>query len=132
MEKLTNDGMRQLFSSLGLKYALHVTYDNVVMLHSILVQELHGSDCFEGTYRMNKNIEFKVNKRKKSRDFIFAGLTCNAFYFTGREAVSFNSDGFIGFCGWSDSYNDQPILRGFKKWCEWLCSNQLGQKEPLQ
>ncbi|RHL22642.1 hypothetical protein DW029_08315 [Collinsella sp. AF38-3AC] len=32
----------------------------------------------------------------------------------GREAVSFNSDGFIGFCGWADTVNSQPIYRA---WC---------------
>ena len=31
----------------------------------------------------------------------------------GREAVSFNSDGFIGFCGWADSQNSQPFYRAW-------------------
>ena len=35
----------------------------------------------------------------------------------GREAVSFNSDGFIGFCGWADSTNSQPIYRAWCRWC---------------
>lgn len=127
-EKLTTGGMREYFKSLGLTYEQRVTYDNVIMLHSMLVPELMTSKCFDGTYRMNKDIEFKVNKRKKTRDFIFAGLTCNAFYFTGREAVSFNRDGFIGLCGWSDSVNNQPILRGFKKWCDWLATTNDKEK----
>ena len=37
---------------------------------------------------------------------------------SGREAVSFNPDGFIGFCGWADTQNSQPILSAFM---EWLC-----------
>ena len=124
MEHFTNQEMRDYFAGKGLTYKDHVTYDNIVLLHSILVQELMISDNFNSTYRMNKDIVFKVNKRKKTRDFIFAGLTCNAFYFSGREAVSFNNDGFIGFCGWSDSVNNQPILRGFKKWCDHLSGDQ--------
>lgn len=118
-KKLTNDRARQLFKDQGLTYEKHVTYDNVVMLHSILVQELMSSDNFDCSYRMNSKIEYKT-KRNKARDFVFAGLTCSAFYFTGREAVSFNNDGFIGFCGWSDNINNQPILRGFEKWMDWL------------
>lgn len=35
----------------------------------------------------------------------------------GREAVSFNSDGFIGFCGWADSVNSQPFYRAWRAWC---------------
>lgn len=35
----------------------------------------------------------------------------------GREAVSFNSDGFIGFCGWADDQNSQPIYRAWHAWC---------------
>lgn len=35
----------------------------------------------------------------------------------GREAVSFNSDGFIGFCGWADSQNSQPFYRAWRAWC---------------
>lgn len=35
----------------------------------------------------------------------------------GREAISFNSDGFIGFCGWADTQNSQPIYRAWRRWC---------------
>ena len=35
----------------------------------------------------------------------------------GREAVSFSSDGFIGFCGWADSQNSQPFYRAWREWC---------------
>ena len=35
----------------------------------------------------------------------------------GREAISFNEDGFIGFCGWADSQNSQPFYRAWREWC---------------
>lgn len=35
----------------------------------------------------------------------------------GREAISFNTDGFIGFCGWADTQNGQPIYRAWRRWC---------------
>jgi len=121
MEKITENQMRDYFKDCGLTYAADVTQEKVTLLHSFLTQELFSSTNFDGSYRMNSKIEYKT-RRNKARDFIFAGLTCNAFYFTGREAVSFNSDGFIGFCGWSDSINNQPILNGFKKWVDYLVS----------
>ena len=34
----------------------------------------------------------------------------------GREAISFNSDGFIGFCGWADTQNSEPFLNAFRRW----------------
>lgn len=35
----------------------------------------------------------------------------------GREAISFNEDGFIGFCGRADSQNSQPFYRAWREWC---------------
>ena len=39
-------------------------------------------------------------------------------HFNGREAISFNTDGFIGFSGWADSKNVQPFLIAFSKWID--------------
>lgn len=44
-------------------------------------------------------------------------------YFINREAISFNSDGFIGFAGWADNTNVQPFLRAFNNWV-----NELAKK----
>lgn len=46
----------------------------------------------------------------------YAEVRCKADYFDDREAVTFNTDGFIGFAGWADNTNVQPILEGFKEW----------------
>lgn len=55
-----------------------------------------------------------------------AFLFCDGSYFKGREAISFNSDGFIGFCGWADDKNSIPFLVAFYRWVnEWL-DNSFG------
>lgn len=55
-----------------------------------------------------------------------AFLFCDGSYFNGREAISFNSDGFIGFCGWADDKNSIPFLVAFYRWVnEWL-DNSFG------
>lgn len=54
-------------------------------------------------------------------------VTCAAHYFTKREAVTFNSDGFIGFAGWADDQNVQPILAAF---CGWVDEMQAA-REPV-
>lgn len=53
----------------------------------------------------------------KGRDGIkSAFIRIDGHYFENREAVSFNEDGFIGFCGWADSKNERAILDGFYRW----------------
>jgi hypothetical protein len=42
----------------------------------------------------------------------------NSHYFTQREAISFNSDGFIGFAGWADSGNKSPLMSAFVEWVD--------------
>lgn len=44
----------------------------------------------------------------------------NAHYFTRRECISFNRDGWIGFAGWADDGNTNPLRRAFLAWCDYL------------
>ena len=115
--RLTESDMREYFSECGLSYSEHVNKPNLSVLHSLINIEMIKSKCLQGSFRMEPKMQYK---RTKKRGLEFAGLTCEAFYFGGREAVSFNGDGFIGLAGWSDKINVQPILRGFKQWCDWL------------
>jgi len=52
-------------------------------------------------------------------------LKVSSDYFKGREAISFNKDGFIGFAGWASSNNEKPITDAFKKWCLILKNKKL-------
>ena len=70
------------------------------------------SGLFKSSYRCYRRVTFQYS----GTDRAFGGIRCNAFYFERREAVSFNRDGFIGFAGWSDDTNVQPILQGFLAW----------------
>ena len=51
--------------------------------------------------------------RQKDEGLQSAFLRVDGPYFTDREAISFNEDGFIGFCGWADGHNSAPILKAF-------------------
>lgn len=44
----------------------------------------------------------------------------NAHYFTRRECISFNRDGWIGFAGWADDGNTNPLRHAFLAWCDYL------------
>lgn len=79
--------------------------------------------------------ELSVSHYRKTRPIIHAGdaggireafLFCDGSYFNGREAISFNKDGFIGFCGCADSMNARPFVSGFCRWVdEWMTPVKL-------
>lgn len=68
----------------------------------------------------------KKNEPRIERDANGAGiyeayLRVDVRYWQGREAVSFNADGFIGIAGWADDQNVQPFLRALMRWLkEWM------------
>jgi hypothetical protein len=109
--KLTREAAREGFASAGLSYA---DLDLVALrrLRVLINREMIGSGLMKSSYRCYRGVVLQ----NAGTDRFFAGIRCSAFYFERREAVSFNRDGFIGFAGWSDDTNVQPILRGFLAW----------------
>lgn len=71
-----------------------------------------------------RNTNVKLNKKGK---LVFAKIRVKGTYFADREAITFNEDGFIGFCGWADGYNLTPFIVGFKEWCDYL-ENKVGEE----
>ena len=101
-----------VFKDAGRSYKA-ITPATLRWLRTIINQRMKDSGLIRGSFRCRQR---GVIKRSRTGRF-FAGITCRAFYFDDREAVSFNDDGFIGFAGWADNENVQPILRGF---CDWV------------
>ena len=99
--KLDRDDVRAAYDEL---HRDGVTHDELKLLRKEINKEMKASDCYGGTMRM----------RKKVGPF----MSCKCDQWEKREAVSFNRDGFIGFAGWADENNVQPILRGFQSWME--------------
>ena len=60
---------------------------------------------------------------------VCAFLTGKGEYFTAREVVSFNRDGFIGFCGDSCDANAAPVLAAFVEWCDVMAEYKAMKKE---
>nr|WP_295828269.1 hypothetical protein [uncultured Azospirillum sp.] len=107
---MTRDEARALWASSGLDYRV-LTHELLHRLISLIDAELVATDLIRG-YRMNRTLSL----RHKAGKPIQAELRCRAFYFRSREAVTFQSDGWIGFCGWASDENAAPILEGFRKW----------------
>lgn len=51
-------------------------------------------------------------------------------YFERRECISFNANGWIGFAGWADQGNTNPILRAFIEWCDALAATKEKEDTP--
>jgi len=110
-EKLDREFARGEFGAAGLSYA-DLDLVALRLLRRLINLEMIRSGLMKSSYRCYRGVVFQ----NAGTDRFFAGIRCSAFYFDRREAVSFNRDGFIGFAGWSDDTNVQPILRGFVAW----------------
>ena len=73
----------------------------------------------------NKNVSFKNGKLE------FAEIRVKGTYFEDREAITFNKDGFIGFCGWADGYNITPFVNGFEEWCYYMKDKKEANNESI-
>lgn len=71
-----------------------------------------------------RNTNIKLNKVGKIK---YAEIRVKGTYFNDREAITFNEDGFIGFCGWADGHNLTPFVMGFREWCDYLLSKKAGE-----
>ena len=102
---------RALWTASGLDYAV-LTTPNLRRLISLIDAEMKASGLIRGSFRMCA----KFDLRHRSEVPMQAELRCSAVYFKRREAVTFGSDGFVGFAGWADDENVKPVLAGFARW----------------
>ncbi|CAM2142576.1 hypothetical protein JF533_18790 [Bacillus subtilis] len=123
---MNSEEARNYFVQKGLSYE-DITEGDVCVLVMLLnkhvKQAVKANKMSIDTMRMSQKIKskYKTNGTLKS-----CYLYINSHYFTQREAISFNPDGFIGFAGWADSGNRQPIIGAFVEWVDYL-GEQLRQ-----
>lgn len=117
---MKRDEARARWGDAGLSYA-RITDESLQDLRDRVDTALRTSDLIED-YRADP-----APRVRSIGDATFAAITCSSFYFTDREAVTFNRDGFIGFAGWADDTNVQPILEAF---CSWVDALQPGLAIP--
>lgn len=121
---------RQLFVDLGLSYA-KIHDGHIAQLHDHVCDELYlfrHTDNPEKAISMNMRVRSIRHKDVKSlsiRGLQYAYIQVRGRYFNGREAISFNQGGFIGFAGWADESSIAPFHNAFKKWCTEL-SKEIG------
>ncbi len=119
----TSDEARAYFKDKGLTYG-DITEGDILVLTMLLQKELKKSNK-AGETSCNMTLSAKVDMKKKTNGSIVSCyLYMNSNYFTRREAIFFNTDGFIGFAGWADVGNKNPLLRAFVRWCDYLAEEE--------
>lgn len=115
---MTNEEARECFKSKGLTYKNITSGDIctlVMLLNKHIKQACKENKMSVDTMHMSEKIKSKYSTSGKLKECY---LFMNSHYFTRRECISFNKDGFIGFAGWADSRNTAPILQAFVEWCD--------------
>lgn len=114
----TNEEARQYFRDKGLTYD-DITEGDILSLLMLLNREIKKSNKAGETSVSTMHMSSKINMKKCTNGTIIkCFLYINSHYFTQREAISFNEGGFIGFAGWADQGNTNPLLRAFLRWCD--------------
>lgn len=79
-------------------------------------------------YRKKYQPAVRLSKERPGIEAAFIRVSSN--YFSGREAISFNEDGFIGFAGWASDTNIKPFIRAFYRWItEWMIGDEADDRD---
>lgn len=116
-----NEECRNLFKTSGITYS-DITINNLLRLHNILDDNLALYRIKGGSHAKSMDIRV-MDLRQKDYKFLktkgglqYAFIKVRGGYFSGREGISLNQDGFVGIAGWADCANIVPIANSFKEW----------------
>lgn len=116
-ERIRVQKLREKFTNIGLNYNL-LNESHIQKLRYHLSQEFK---TFDGNITFSLSPERKKDMKVLKRTGLqYASIRVDGDYFSKREAITFNSDGFIGFAGWASGYDLKPFADAFEKWMDWL------------
>ena len=125
----SNNEARQYFADKGLTYN-DITEGDILALVMLLNKHFKAAnkdgETSVDTIRLSRKIDIKM---RTNGTILACFLYVNSHYFTRRECISFNYDGFIGFAGWAGQGKTNPILRAFLEWCDYLAGSSTGGAE---
>lgn len=125
----TNQEARDYFKEKGLTYN-DITEGDILALVLFLNMEIKKAVKAHETSVESMHLSRRLDIKKRSNGTITeCYLYINSHYFTQRECISFNRNGFIGFCGWADQGNTNPILRAFLAWCDCLAESEADHEK---
>ena len=117
MQVLTSAFCRELFTSLAYDDIRHCDLDALQGYIAIECARSHRAGMTPHFMTPRRKSDSLCCKMKPEGGLEKAYIKIDCLdQWNGREAISFNSDGFIGFCGWADMQNSQPFLNAFRRW----------------
>ncbi len=108
---LTREDARHAWAGTGLRVR-DLSRSDLNALRSRLDLSLRASGLIRGSFRMERRIGIRADDGRVRT----AELRCRSDYFADRQAVTFEESGFVGFAGWADELNVQPVLIAFTGW----------------
>ena len=127
---MTRNEARQYFRDKGLRYA-DISRTDLALLGALLDRNfarekkrlLRDGDFPPYWERVNSAKNFR-GEWTETGAMVCAMLTGKGAYFSCRDVISFNRDGYIGFCGDASDRNAQPVLEAFVEWCDELAAEK--------
>lgn len=111
---------REHFKQAGLTYS-DITRGDILILFEKINRRLKAGESALVGLHMSEKVDIKANHNGTIKECY---LYVNSHYFTRRECVSFNADGFIGFAGWADVGTAKPIIDAFNELVDGLAKNK--------
>ena len=108
---LTRDIARQIWAETNLSVG-DLDLADLSALRLRLDQAMRASRLIRDSFRMERRI--RVHRAEGCLRCV--ELRCRSHYFEGRQAITFDENGFVGFAGWADDVNVQPVLEAFIGW----------------
>jgi hypothetical protein len=125
----SNQDCRDKFARLGLTYD-DITEGEILALVMLLNREIRKSNRIGETSVNTTRLSRKMAiKHKPTGQITECYLYMNSHYYTQRECISFSKNGFIGFAGWADDGNLNPIRRAFLEWCDKLAALKIAARK---
>lgn len=116
-QRIKANNLREKFIELGFSYK-KLNEEHINKLRSLLTKEF---EVFESDLKLKLSTPRKKDvKILKRTGLKYAVIEVDGFYFNRREAITFSSNGFIGFAGWACDVNVTPFVNAFEKWLDWL------------
>lgn len=100
---------RKYFNHTRLRYS-DINEGDILVLCMLLQKELK-SEKYDVSVNMRLSQRIETTYRLDGQ-LVECSTFVNSHYFKNRECITFNPDGFIGFCGWADEKKCRTNSRG--------------------
>jgi len=114
---ITRDDMRHKFECNWGKSYKAITKKEIQTLRKILKSKLAVFENEDHKMALTSASAYQ-NVYDKSGSVVNYSFRVSSTWFDNREAITFNSNGFIGFAGWADNTNIKPFLEAFNEWID--------------